>query len=89
MAGVPHYNYKSLNLSSDSVPKNGVEIFLEYFGLFSSTAHDPGMEPSPLASPRRPLPIDVPIVATGPKMEKLEKKEKLKNRDLIQNPFII
>ena len=70
-------------------PKYGLDIFLHYFPLFSSTTHLPGLVPTPKASASCPLSIGMPSLPGWLKMEKLKKKEKLKNRHLIQNPFII
>jgi hypothetical protein len=86
---VPYYNFSHSNIRSLSDPKYGVEIFSGYFPLLSSTTHHPELVPTPKASASCPLSIGVPSSPTALKMAKLEKKEKLKNRDLIQNPFII
>lgn len=51
--------------------------------------HHRELEPSPKVIPRGPLSIGVSLLATALKLAKLEKKRKLKNRELMKIPFII
>ena len=69
--------------------KNGVDIFLEYFPNKKQREHPFATGPVQKAYTRGPLSIGMVSFPRGPKLEKIEKKEKLKNRDLIENPFII
>lgn len=73
----------------DSVGKNRVDIFLEYFPNKKPRERSFAAEPVQKAFTRGPLSIGMTSFPKGPKLEKIEKKEKLKNRDLIENPFII
>lgn len=50
--------------------------------------HTPNGKPTPMSSRWSPLSIDMLTFLRGAKMAKTEKKKKLKNRDLIQNPYI-
>lgn len=80
---VPNYNLNHLNQKPNPDSKYGVDIFCVYFALFSSTPHHRDLEPTLKASTRGPLSIGVPLFPAASKMAKLEKKEKLKNRELI------
>ena len=51
--------------------------------------HAGELEPDQKASPRGPLSIGMLRISAASKMDDFEKMEKLKNRDLIKNPFII
>jgi hypothetical protein len=76
-----------IQLSPDQ--KYGLEIFWRYFPLFSSTVHLPDPAPTPKVITSCPLSIGMPSFPAGLKLAKIGKKEKLKNRDLMQNPYII
>lgn len=69
--------------------KNGVDIFWEKIPNKKRTEHPSAMGPVQKVSTRGPLSIGMVSFPRGPKLDKIEKKEKLKNRDLIENPFII
>ncbi len=51
-------------------------------------AHAGDLEPDQKTFTGGPLPIDMLSSSEASKLEDFEKKRKLKNRDLIQNPYI-
>lgn len=51
--------------------------------------HDAGLYHIQLASPRGPLSNGMLGISIALEMQKLKKREKLKNRDLIKFPYII
>jgi len=86
---VPDYIFTHLNQNLILRSKYGVDIFRRYFPLFSPTTHHRELVPTPKVMSSDPLSIDAALAPTALEMAELEKKEKLKNRDLIQNPYII
>lgn len=68
--------------------KNGIDIIFEYFQIWKLLEHAAYVKKIFMASSEVPLSIVLLGSSRGLELQKVEKNEKMKNRHLIQIPFI-
>lgn len=85
---VPSYNTLKIKKLNDLVAKNGIDIIFEYFQIWKLLEHAAFVKKIYMASSEVPLSIDMLGSSRGLELQKVEKNEKMKNRHLIQIPFI-